>query len=59
MCYSDTPFSPEVRVHSPEPGLFSGQSSVAKDGFEVDPATLDLVEVMEVLIQVGQPPLPE
>lgn len=32
---------------------------MAKDGFQVDPATLDLVEVVEVLVEVCQPPLPQ
>ena len=51
--------SPEVNINSLEPGLFSGQSSVAEDGLEVDPPSLDLVEVLEMVVQLCQPPLPQ
>ena len=51
--------SPEVAVHPLEPGLLPGESSVAKDWLEVDPSTLDLVEVAEILVQVCQTSLPQ
>lgn len=51
--------SPEVGINSLEPGLLPGQSSVAEDGFEVDPPSLDLVEVLKMVVQLCQPPLPQ
>lgn len=50
---------PEVLVHSLEASLFPWQRPTSEYGLEVDPLPLDGVEVLEVLIQVGQSGFPQ
>jgi hypothetical protein len=51
--------SPEVVIHPLESSLLLGQSPTSKDGLKVDPLPLDLVEIVEVFIKIGQPLLPD
>ena len=50
---------PVVIIHSLESSLFLGQGSAPKDGLEIDPLALDLVEILEVLVQVSKPLFPD
>ena len=49
---------PEVIVHTLEAGLLLGQGTPAKDGLQVHPLPLDLVEVVQQLIEVCKTLLP-
>ncbi len=53
------PRSPEILVHPLKAGLFPRQRPTPKYGLEVDPLPLDGVEVLEVLVEVGQPGFPQ
>lgn len=53
------PRSPEILVHPLKAGLFPRQRPTAKYGLKVDPLPLDGVEVLEVLVEVGQSGLPQ
>ena len=51
--------SPEIIVYPPEAALLLGEGSPAKDGLQVDPLALDLVQVLQVLVKVCQSLLPD
>ena len=52
-------YAPEVSVDPLEPGLLSGEGTAPENGLQVDPSPLDLVELVEELVEVGQPGLPD
>ena len=44
---------PKIIIHPLESSLFSGESSSAENGLQIDPLSLDLVKVVKILIKVG------
>lgn len=50
---------PEIIIHPLESSLLLGKGSSTKDWLQVDPLSLDLIQVVEILIQISKPLLPD
>lgn len=50
---------PEIIIHPLESSLLLGKGSSSKDWLQVDPLSLDLIQVVEILIQISKPLLPD
>lgn len=50
---------PEIIIHPLESSLLHGKGSSTKDWLQVDPLSLDLIQVVEILIQISKPLLPD
>ena len=61
ICTARMAFSglPELLVDTLEASLLLWQCPSTKDRLQVHPASLDLVEAQQVLVQLRQPPLPQ
>ena len=57
--YNEHSVSPGSWNNNNTPGLFLREGTPGKDGFEIEPLPLDLVQVQNELVQVSQSSLPD